>query len=225
MGLMDILNGMQQGPRGPSQPTSSSSSRQGLSPMMMALIGLLAYKAVKGLGRSAAPAQPTSAGPTPLPPSGTVPAGQPSGGLGDILGGLFGSKPTAPAGSTPAAPAGTKPTGSLADMLPPGLGGVLGGAAAGTVLSGGLNTILKELQDAGHGKAAQSWVGNGPNQDIPTGDLAHALGSDTLDTISQQTGVGRSELLEGLRQYLPQLVDQLTPDGRVPTADEASRMV
>jgi uncharacterized protein YidB (DUF937 family) len=218
MGLMDILNGMQQGPRGPSQPSSSSSSRHGLSPMMIALIGLLAYKAVKGRSPSAAPAQPTSTGTQPLPPSGTVPAGQPSGGLGDILGGLFGSKPAAPA-------AGTKPTGSLADMLPSGLGGVLGGAAAGTVLTGGLNSILRDLQNAGHGNAAQSWVGNGPNQDIPTGDLANALGSDTLDAISQQTGVGRNELLEGLRQYLPQLVDQLTPDGRVPTADEASRMV
>jgi hypothetical protein len=41
MGLIDILNGMQNGPRGPSQP-SSSGKGSGMSPIMMALLGLLA---------------------------------------------------------------------------------------------------------------------------------------------------------------------------------------
>jgi uncharacterized protein YidB (DUF937 family) len=35
----------------------------------------------------------------------------------------------------------------------------------------------------------------------------------------------RNDLLEGLSQHLPELVDQLTPQGRLPTEDEASRMV
>ena len=52
MGLIDILNGMQNGPRGPSQSSGSGSGSGsgkggGMSPMMMALLGLLAYKAVK----------------------------------------------------------------------------------------------------------------------------------------------------------------------------------
>ena len=48
MGLLDILNGMQNGPRGQQQPKSSeSSSGGGMSPIMMALLGLLAYKALK----------------------------------------------------------------------------------------------------------------------------------------------------------------------------------
>jgi len=51
MGLLDILNGMQNGPRGQQQPKSSgSSSGGGMSPIMMALLGLLAYKALKGRG-------------------------------------------------------------------------------------------------------------------------------------------------------------------------------
>ena len=49
MGLIDILNGMQNGPRGSSQP-SSSGKGSGMSPIMMALLGLLAYKAVKSIG-------------------------------------------------------------------------------------------------------------------------------------------------------------------------------
>ena len=69
MGLMDILNGMQNGPRGarPDAPAPSSSSG-GMSPMMMALLGLLAYKAIKGGGlenmlRGGSSAQPPAAQP------------------------------------------------------------------------------------------------------------------------------------------------------------------
>src|SRR6478736_241587 len=105
------------------------------------------------------------------------------------------------------------------------LGGVLGGAAAGTVLDGGLGGLLKQLQESGQGDAARSWVGSGQNKTISQGDLANALGSDTLDELSEQTGMNRGDLLSGLSQHLPRFVDQLTPDGRLPTDEEANRMV
>src|SRR5262249_39442260 len=120
---------------------------------------------------------------------------------------------------------GAKCGGSLSDLCPGGLGSVLGGAAAGSVLSGGLGNIIKELQDSGQGRVAQSWVGTGPNEDIAPKDLAHALGSDTLNTLSKQTGLSMDELLAGLSQNLPDLVDQLTPKGRLPTEEEAAGMV
>jgi uncharacterized protein YidB (DUF937 family) len=197
MGLLDILNGMQNGPRGQSQPSAGGSS--GMSPMTMALLGLLAYKAVKTLGGSqTAPGQPTS-----LPPGGTNPGGP--GGLSDVLGGLLGGGAGRPA--------------------PGGLGNVLGGAAAGTVLSNGLGSLIKDLQSGGHGQAVQSWIGSGPNQEIAPDNLANALGADTLNALSKQTGLQRDDLLSGLSQYLPGLVDQMTPNGKLPTAEEASRMV
>src|SRR5262249_50753875 len=152
-----------------------------------------------------------------LPPGGTMSAGGSGGDLGDILGGKPG---TMPGGAT----TGAKPGGSLSDLFPGGLGSVLGGAAAGSGLSGGLGDIIKELQDSGHGRVAQSWVGTGPNEDIAPKDLAHALGSDTLNTLSKQTGLSKDELLAGLSQNLPDLVDQLTPKGRLPTEEEAARM-
>jgi uncharacterized protein YidB (DUF937 family) len=228
MGLSDILNGMLNGPRGQRQPQPSGSGSGGMSPLMMALLGLLAYKALKGRGGQAVPPGSTQ---RPLPPGGTTRVGLPGdtnqplptdtsagGGLGDILGGLFGGAPGR-------APAGTKPAGNLNEMFPGGLGGLLGGAAAGTVLSGGLDNLIKGFQQSGQGHVAQSWVGHGPNQEIAPNDLAHALGSDTLDTLSRQTGMDRDDLLAGLSQHLPDLVDQLTPHGRVPTDEEASRMV
>jgi len=217
MGLADILTGMMNGPRGQRQP-SSGGGGGGMSPIMMALLGLLAYKALKGRGGQAA--SPGGTGQR-MPPGGTASAGTPGGGLDDILGGLFGGKP----GSMPSGSSGARPGGSLSDLFPGGLGGVLGGAAAGSVLSGGLGNIIKELQDNGHGRAAQSWVGTGPNEEIAPKDLANALGSDTLNTLSKQTGLSVDDLLAGLSQHLPDLVDQLTPNGRLPTHEEAARMV
>jgi uncharacterized protein YidB (DUF937 family) len=207
MGLMDILNGMQNGPRGQRQPAPPGSQSGGMSPMMMALLGLLAYKAVKGggLGNILGGGQ-TAPQPAPSPaPGATV---QSSGGLGDLLGGLFGGGATAGGQS-----------GGLGGML----GGLLGGGAAGEALNNGLGNILKDLQNSGQGRAAQSWVGTGDNQEIAPEDLGRALGADTIDTLSKQTGLGRDDLLAGLSQHLPQLVDQLTPHGRLPTEQEAAR--
>src|SRR5215207_358103 len=86
MGLRDILTGMQNGPRGQPQP-SSGSSGGGMSPIVIALLGLLAYKALKG--RSGHPAstggQDQSARVPPAAPGN-------GGGLADVLGGLFGAK-------------------------------------------------------------------------------------------------------------------------------------
>ena len=57
MGLMDVLNGMQNGPRGPSAGTKG-----GMSPITMAVIGLLAFKALKQFtgGAKTNPATPGS---------------------------------------------------------------------------------------------------------------------------------------------------------------------
>jgi uncharacterized protein YidB (DUF937 family) len=216
MGLRDILTGMQNGPRGQPQPTSGSSGG-GMSPIVIALLGLLAYKALKG--RSGHPASTGGQGqPSRVPPAGGATPGNGGGGLAEVLGGLFGGK-------TASAPAGTTSGGNLGDLLKGGLGGLLGGAAAGSVLSGGLGNLLRGFQESGHGHTADSWVGTGPNKAIAPNDLADALGSDTLDTLSQQTGMGRNDLLEALRHQLPGFVDQLTPHGRIPSEDEASRMV
>jgi uncharacterized protein YidB (DUF937 family) len=134
----------------------------------------------------------------------------------------------------PAAQPAPRSGGDLGTALPGGrgggglgdiLGGLLGGAAAGTVLNGGLGGLLKQLQQSGQSDVAHSWVGPGENKSISEGDLANALGGDTLDTLSHETGLGRDELLSGLSRHLPRFVDQLTPEGRLPTEQEGDRMV
>ncbi len=105
------------------------------------------------------------------------------------------------------------------------LGGLLSGATAGSVLSGGLGDLIDRFKQNGHGETADSWVRKGPNQPIGTEQLEQAIGPDVLNTLSQQTGLSRDELLSRLTRELPDAVDQMTPHGRLPTEDEAARLV
>jgi uncharacterized protein YidB (DUF937 family) len=68
-------------------------------------------------------------------------------------------------------------------------------------------------------------VGNGPNRPISPADLSKALGKDQIDTLMSQSGLSRDEMLTGLSDQLPRLVDHLTPNGRMPTDEEMSRLV
>jgi uncharacterized protein YidB (DUF937 family) len=105
------------------------------------------------------------------------------------------------------------------------LGGILGGASAGSVLSGGLGDLIERFKQNGQGQAADSWVKTGPNQPIAPDQLEQAIGPDVLSTLSQQTGLSRDELLSRLTRELPAAVDKFTPQGRLPTEDEAARMI
>jgi uncharacterized protein YidB (DUF937 family) len=55
--------------------------------------------------------------------------------------------------------------------------------------------------------------------------LAAALGGDTLDALTKQTGMSRDDLLTGLSQHLPGVVDQLTPRGRLLSGEEAAQLL
>jgi uncharacterized protein YidB (DUF937 family) len=106
-----------------------------------------------------------------------------------------------------------------------GLGGLLGGASTGSVLSGGLGQLIDRFRQAGHGQTADSWVNTGPNQPIQTSQLEQAIGPDVMNQLQEHTGLSRDELLSRLTKELPNAVDKLTPQGRLPTEDEAARLV
>jgi len=105
------------------------------------------------------------------------------------------------------------------------LGGLLGGASAGSVLSGGLGQLIERFKQNGQGQVADSWVSRGPNQPLAPDQLERAIGPDVLDTLSQHTGLKRDELLSRLTRELPTAVDKFTPEGRLPSEDEAARLV
>lgn len=94
------------------------------------------------------------------------------------------------------------------------------GETGGNVLAG-LSDLLARFSNPVQSAKASTWVNQGPNGDLAAGDLEEVLDESTMTDLMQQTGLGRSELLERLSAILPEAVDKLTPKGRLPTADEA----
>ncbi|WP_448954471.1 YidB family protein [Labrys neptuniae] len=94
-----------------------------------------------------------------------------------------------------------------------------GGADDGGLL-GGLGGLLDKFQQAGHGDVINSWIGSGQNQQIQPGQLGQVLGQDTLNNLAQKAGVNPNDLLGQLAQHLPEIINKLTPNGRLPTQGE-----
>ena len=92
-----------------------------------------------------------------------------------------------------------------------GVGGV------GDVLRSALGELVDRFKESGRGDVAQSWVNDGPNQDVAPDDLRVIIGPDVLAELSQRTGLDEDELVNRLAQRLPSAVDRYTPEGRLPT--------
>ena len=142
-------------------------ARGGVSPALLAVLGVLAYRTFKGKGR-----------------------------LADLLGASPGAGPKESTGA-----------------------GLSGGA-----LLGGLTELLDRFRQNNPNSAAQSWVSSGPNQPISASELERALGTERVDWLTAQTGMTKDELLAGLSASLPDAIDKLTPEGRVPTEEELERL-
>ena len=81
---------------------------------------------------------------------------------------------------------------------------------------GGLDVLLRQFQQNGFGEIFKSWVGTGQNQAISPAQLHQAIGQDTVNDLSQQTGAPQDDLLSQLSKYLPGVIDKLTPNGQLP---------
>ena len=160
MGLLDtVINSV-------THSQSQPAAKGGMSPLVKALLLLLAAKAVSShFGKDKSPASPSAAGEIPAPPSGKIESG--------ILAGL--------------------PS---------------------------LDSLLDRFRSHGHDETVKSWVGPGANKPIAPQDLGSALGPDTVSQLERESGLPRDQLLGQLSQALPQVVDKLTPDGRLPPPQE-----
>jgi uncharacterized protein YidB (DUF937 family) len=100
-----------------------------------------------------------------------------------------------------------------------GFGGPgFGGAGIGGFLANGLQELLDRFRESGQAETAESWVKQGPNRPVEERQLEAAIGVDTLEALSRQTGLPREEILARLTRELPDAVDQYTPEGRLPSA-------
>ena len=95
--------------------------------------------------------------------------------------------------------------------------GILGGLLA---QSGGLQGLANKFSQSGQGNAFASWVGMGENQPISGDQIQKVLGSDQVAALAAKMGVDPAQASHFLAEYLPKVVDKLTPEGKVdPAAD------
>jgi uncharacterized protein YidB (DUF937 family) len=133
------------------------------------------------------------------------------------------SKLKKPSGEGAAPADGSSVAERLEDFFKPSpSGGPTAKGVIGALLTGGLMDLVR---GAGKADAVQSWIARGPNQAVSPSDLSKVLTDDQIAFLAERTGLSREKLLAGLSERLPQVVDQLTPEGRVPTAEEMQRTV
>lgn len=90
--------------------------------------------------------------------------------------------------------------------------GLLGG-------QGGLQNLISQFDAKGLGDVVGSWVGTGQNKSISADQIQNVLGSDALSGIASKLGLNVGDLSGQLSNLLPDVVDKLTPQGKVPEGD------
>src|SRR5262245_49972062 len=100
-----------------------------------------------------------------------------------------------------------------------GLGSGFGAGPAAPSGGGGLGDLIEQFRRQGYGAQADSWVGRGNNMPISPDILAQVFGRDELSRIAAQAGVSEEDASAGLSELLPDVVDRMTPEGRMPESD------
>ena len=116
--------------------------------------------------------------------------------------------------------------GILGSLLGGGQAGGMGqgmGQAMGGRMGGGLGGLVSQFEQAGLGHVAQSWVGNGQNQPVSPQQLQSVFGDNQVQSMASQAGMQPQDFLSQLSQHLPQAVNGMTPNGRLP--DEGTMSV
>jgi uncharacterized protein YidB (DUF937 family) len=85
--------------------------------------------------------------------------------------------------------------------------------------TGGLSGLAQMFKDKGLGEVMSSWISTGKNLPVSADQIKHVLGTDQIQQISKNVGVSQEETSKGLASLLPQIVDKLTPEGKVPESD------
>lgn len=81
---------------------------------------------------------------------------------------------------------------------------------------GGLQNLISQFDSKGLGDIISSWIGTGQNSSISSDQLQNVLGSDVLNGIAAKLGLNVNDLSGQLSNILPDVVNQLTPEGNIP---------
>ncbi len=138
------------------------------------------------------------------------------GGLGDLLGGITGRG--APGAGVPGL-GGRGGLGGNSGML---VAMLLPFAMQWVQRNGGVGAVLERFRQKGFGQQADSWVSAGPNAQLKAEEIDEVVGGEEMSRLARQLGVPEREVALGFADILPEMVDQLSPEGQVPAeADDA----
>jgi len=94
-----------------------------------------------------------------------------------------------------------------------------------TSVGGGLTDVIGAFNKGGLGDIMSSWVGGGPNKPVDPGALGNILGPDVLGQFAQKAGIGHGDASSVLASVLPELINQMTPQGQVPQGNALDGML
>jgi uncharacterized protein YidB (DUF937 family) len=122
-------------------------------------------------------------------------------------------------------------SGAVGGMLGQGRAGAQGGEANAGLLQqvlgmlsspGALSNITRGFHSAGLDNVLQSWVGTGENLPITGDQVKQVLGSGNVADLGARAGLTESDASNALAGMLPQVIDKLTPDGKLPSQGDLS---
>lgn len=101
------------------------------------------------------------------------------------------------------------------------MGGLFGSGQQADMLgdmfrqAGGLEGLRDRFKEAGLEETFMSWVGIGANRPVLVDQLKSVLGPEALQNLTSQVGMNAAMVLPLLSQFLPQIIDKLTPNGSI----------
>lgn len=136
-------------------------------------------------------------------------------------------------------PSISPPMGLFDTLAKQAIGSLLGGGGSGNTQSdllssllnqaGGLPGLMQKFNQAGLADAFSSWVSTGANKAIQPDQLKQALGSEAISDVAHKIGLDTNTIMPLLAQFLPQIVDKLTPNGAIenaaPSSDQLQNVV
>jgi uncharacterized protein YidB (DUF937 family) len=98
---------------------------------------------------------------------------------------------------------------------------LFGGGGGGQ--GNGLQGLMSGLTSNGLGEQLQSWIGQGKNEQITATDVQQHVDPQTLNQVAEQAHMTPEQVSQSVAEVLPDMVNQMTPQGQVPAEDPMAK--
>jgi uncharacterized protein YidB (DUF937 family) len=86
--------------------------------------------------------------------------------------------------------------------------------------TGGLAGLVQSFKDKGLGDVVSSWISTGKNLPIAPDQIKKVIDPAQIQQLAGKLGVSNEEVSKHLAEYLPTVIDKLTPNGSLPASGD-----